>query len=228
MEFHLNTPPLKSQVILFHFYDIIIKYAFLERKETMASYASQKYEEIVTCDGDLTHILRKPVPFLTEKEWGLATTTVQKLMYVRNEILKGGAGLAAPQIGISLPIFIYTPDRTTENLRTVINPSFEPLGERMVEGYEACFSAPLRCAKLNRWEKINVHYQDLEGHGVEDVLEGFAAKVFQHEMDHLNGKLNIDHESAEVQTFTDAKIFEAYMKKIHQEDSKTYQNAAKK
>lgn len=188
----------------------------------MASYASQKYPEIVTCDADEARILRTPSPVLKAEEWALAQSTAEKLLFVRNDILKGGAGLAAPQIGLNYPIFLYTPDRTTQNLRIVINPSFEPMGEEYIEGAEACFSAPLRCTKLKRWKTIKVRYQTLDQKWGEDILEGFAAKVFQHEMDHLQGRLTMDHPTADVITFTDATEFEEHMKKVHLEDSKMY------
>jgi len=188
----------------------------------MTSYAVQKYKEIVTCDEDGMRMLRTPSPPLKEQEWTLVQVTVERLLFVRNEVLKGGAGLAAPQIGLNHPIFLYTPDRTTENLRVVINPSFEPIGADYVIGSEACFSAPLRCTKLKRWRRINVRYQTLEQKWVEDILEGFAAKVFQHEVDHIQGKLIIDHTSAEVTIFKDPKKFAEHMKHVHLEDSKTY------
>ena len=188
----------------------------------MAAFASEKYEEIVTCDEDPVNVLRQPALPITKQGWDQAQSTVQKLLYVREHILGGGAGLAAPQIGINHPIFIYTPDRTTESLRAVINPSFEPMGERKVKGDEACFSVPLRCTTLKRWEKIKVRYQNLDGFQVEEELDGFAAKVFQHEMDHLNGKLTIDHKDAKVLTFTSPQVFEDYMKQVHQEDAERY------
>jgi hypothetical protein len=115
----------------------------LQEEKPMASYASQKYKEIVTCDEDKANILQTPSLPLKEDDWALARSTAEKLLFVRNEILKGGAGLAAPQIGLNHPVFLYTPDRTTENLRVVINPSFESVGEECVEGSEACFSASI-------------------------------------------------------------------------------------
>lgn len=188
----------------------------------MASYASQKYEDIITCDEDVTNVLRTPAPFIGEDDWACVSPAVQKLLYVRDKVLGGGAGLAAPQVGISLPIFIYTPDRTTESLRVVINPSMAPIGPSCVRGAEACFSVPLRCTHLDRWETIKVRYQGLDRQWIEEIVEGFESKVFQHEMDHLKGKLTIDHASAEIMTFTEASLFEDHMKKIHLEDSKTY------
>ena len=192
----------------------------------MTSLASQFYEEIVTCENDGENILRMPTSFLEEKNWHFAQETVQKLHEIRNTVLKGGAGLAAPQIGISLPIFIYTPDRSTEGLINVINPSFEPMGIDVIEGYEACFSSPLRCVKLRRWKQIKCRYQDLKKQWTENILEDFPARVFQHEMDHLEGRLTLDHPNVEVITFSEAQEFEEYMKKVHLEDAKTYQISA--
>ena len=191
----------------------------------MSGFASQKYEGIVTFEEDCTNVLRQSTLPLTKKEWGFAEATIQKLLDVREKILKGGAGLAAPQIGINYPIFIYTPDRTTESLRVVINPSFEPIDDGIVDGYEACFSIPLHCIKIRRWEKIKVTYQNREGNTVETVLDGFAAKVFQHEVDHLRGKLIIDHETAEILRFLSPQAFQEHMKQVYLEDSKRYNKA---
>lgn len=188
----------------------------------MLGLASHPYEGIVTSDNDPTHILRTPTVPLTEKDWDLAKQTAQKLFKVRETVLKGGAGLAAPQIGINHPIFIYTPDRATENLRVVVNPSFEPIGNTLVVGDEACFSVPLHCTKVKRWEKIKVHYQNLDGEVIEEVLEGFAAKAFQHEIDHIKGKLTIDHETADILKFSNAQAFQEHMRQVHVEDSKGY------
>ena len=189
----------------------------------MTSTVSQKNQSILTCDKEegLT-ILHTPSPYLEEKDWDKAQSTADTLLYVRMEIIKRGAGLAAPQIGLNDPIFIYTPDRTPENLRVVINPTFEPVGDECVEGTEACFSEPLRCVKLNRWKKIKVRYQTLEKEWVEDVLEDFAAKVFQHETDHIQGKLLMDEPSGIITTFSNLEDFEAHMTQVMEEDSKTY------
>ncbi len=188
----------------------------------MTINASHKYEGIVTCDEDNENILRRPTSFLSGEHWELAKLTIEKLHSIRNNVLKGGAGLAAPQIGILLPIFIYTPDRRTESLIDAINPSYEPMGTDTVDGYEACFSEPLRCAKLKRWKQIKCRYQNLQEKWIEVLLQDFAAKVFQHEMDHLEGKLIIDHPSAKVLNFTESPAFEEYMANVLHEDSKTY------
>jgi peptide deformylase len=199
-------------------------FSFLIILNTMACYevkSTGAMNHIVVYNADPNGILRKATTTITKDNWEAAKETALKLLAVREKI-GGGAGLAAPQIGIAQPVFIYTPDRTTANLRVVINPSYEPLGSVKVTGKEACFSVPLHMTKLARWEKIKVRYQNLEGDSVEEVLEGFAAKVFQHEMDHLNATLTIDHPEAEIQTFPTQEAFEAYMQKVRLEDSKRY------
>ena len=188
----------------------------------MTAFASQKYEKILTCDEDSSNCLRQITKPISLKDWAVAKSTVEQLFYVRETFLKGGAGLAAPQIGIPQPIFIYTPDRTTESLKVVINPSFEPIGQATIEGSEACFSVPLRCTTLKRWETIMVKYQNLDGELIEQIVDGFEAKVFQHEMDHLKGQLTIDHEDADVLTFTDPLKFQEHMQQVHFEDAKRY------
>lgn len=188
----------------------------------MPSYASQRYEGIITSDNDRDHILRKPTCVLDEKNWHLAQLTVEKLHFVRHHVLKGGAGLAAPQIGILLPIFIYTPNRSAESLVDVINPSFEPMSPFTLESHESCFSVPLQIAKLKRWKQIKCRYQNLQGQWKEVVLQDFAAKVFQHEMDHLKGRLIVDDPLAQVETFSEIQDFENYMKKIYEKDVKYY------
>lgn len=186
-----------------------------------ASKVKEDMVSLVIYSKDPQNILHTPAEPFPLSDLNLAKETAQKLLAMREQI-GGGAGLAAPQIGINHPIFIYTPDRTTVNLRVVINPSYRPIGETQVWGEEACFSVPLHMTTLPRYEKIKVSYTDLEGNPVEEVLDGFAAKVFQHEMDHLQGILTIDHEEAKVQAFQTEEDFQNHMNKVRQGDAKRY------
>ncbi|MBY0502170.1 MAG: peptide deformylase [Alphaproteobacteria bacterium] len=188
----------------------------------MPACAAQAYEEIITWTKDPLCVLRSPTTSLNECEWDLARSIAKKLIQIRETILGGGAGLAAPQIGSNRSIFIFTPDRTTEGLKVAINPVFEPIDAQLIDGEEACFSIPLRCTKIKRWKTIKAKYQDLQGNIVEEILDDFSSKVFQHEIDHLKGKLTLDHETARVLTFSDPEAFIEYMKHVHLEDSKSY------
>ncbi|HXF90567.1 MAG TPA: peptide deformylase [Candidatus Nitrosotenuis sp.] len=188
----------------------------------MTGYALPHYQGLVTSEKDITNVLRTPTILLSEENWDIARSVIEKLYDFRQNVLQGGAGLAAPQIGLNYSIFIYTPDRTTTSLRHVINPQYEPLGDHLVDSPEACFSVPLKCTHLNRWQTIKVRYQTLDGNWFEEILNGFAARVFQHEMDHLQGKLTIDHEGAKIMFFSNVHSFKSYMKCIHSEDAKSY------
>lgn len=115
------------------------------------------------------------------------------------------AGLAAPQIGISKQIIIFAapknpdmrkfrPDFTQSMPKTIwINPEYTGIDEAGVsEDYEACFSIPDIAGEVPRFNKINYHAYDIQGNVIEGTAEGFLARIIQHEIDHLNGKLYID------------------------------------
>lgn len=188
----------------------------------MPSHASQKYAGIVKWDKDSLNILRTPTSPVNGSEWDDVKSIADNLIHTREIILGGGAGLAAPQIGITKSIFIFTSDRTTESLTVVINPSYEPIDTDIIEGGEACFSVPLKCVTIKRWKTIRVKFQNLQGKPVETILDGFAAKVFQHEMDHLNGRLIIDHITDQVLTFARSEDFIKHIENLRLEDSKNY------
>lgn len=109
----------------------------------------------------------------------------------------GAAGMAANQWGIKKRVFIFTPDGSEAGNRTevIINPSYMPYLRpteqqcKMVAAYEGCFSIPLTLGCINRYEAIVATYYTPEGNKIERIMEGWEARVFQHETDHLNGKL---------------------------------------
>ena len=109
---------------------------------------------------------------------------------------QNGAGLAAPQIGVSLRVVIF---ELQENPRyphiapvpytVLVNPVLTPLGEEQEEGWEGCLSVPGMRGLVPRYRRLR--YQGLDGQGVpiERTVEGFHARVVQHEVDHLDGIL---------------------------------------
>ncbi len=104
-----------------------------------------------------------------------------------------GVGLAGPQVGVSLQICVI--DVVPEGKRkpiVLINPKVLS-GEDKVELEEGCLSFPKIYEKVKRWNKVRVEYVDLKGNLKEVEVEGFLAKAFQHEIDHLNGKVFIDY-----------------------------------
>ncbi|MEI6146213.1 MAG: peptide deformylase [Methylococcales bacterium] len=110
-----------------------------------------------------------------------------------------GVGIAAPQVSISKQIIIVAsrptlryPKAPVMEPTVMINPTFTPLSEIKVKDWEGCLSIPSIRARVPRYKKIQVNYLDHLGSSFEIVLEDFVARVFQHEFDHLQGKVYLD------------------------------------
>jgi peptide deformylase len=106
-----------------------------------------------------------------------------------------GVGLAAPQIGVSLRLFVIdvaTDDDQPSDLRTFVNPEIlEHVGEVCYE--EGCLSFPGVHEEVRRAERVRVRAQRVDGSAFELEAEGLLAIAIQHENDHLDGKLMVDH-----------------------------------
>jgi peptide deformylase len=108
-----------------------------------------------------------------------------------------GAGLAAPQIGVDLQLVIFGTDAPNPRYpdaplvpRTVLlNPLITPIGDEEEEGWEGCLSVPGLRGVVPRWRRIRYTGFDEKGGRIEREVEGFHARVVQHECDHLEGKL---------------------------------------
>jgi peptide deformylase len=105
-----------------------------------------------------------------------------------------GLGLAGPQIGVLKRIFIYD---LGEGPETMINPEIVWQSEETIEDTEGCLSIPGHDMKVTRAAKIRIKGLGLDGKAREVEAEGMTARVFQHEMDHLDGVLIIDRTSDE-------------------------------
>lgn len=104
-----------------------------------------------------------------------------------------GVGLAAPQVHYDLRLFIIQPDPGDEStLRVAINPTITPLGGETEEGWEGCLSIPDIHGMVPRHIRVRLEAFDAEGKKYSEELEGFAARVAQHEFDHLAGTLFLD------------------------------------
>jgi peptide deformylase len=110
-----------------------------------------------------------------------------------------GAGLAAPQVMVSSRIVVievnsnprypYKPDIP---LTVLVNPEIEALDDETFANNEGCLSVPTLRGVTNRFVRIGVQALDRHGQQVEREIKGLSAVTFQHEVDHLNGKLFID------------------------------------
>ena len=99
-----------------------------------------------------------------------------------------GIGLAAPQIGVGLRIFVVSVDGTKENAKVYINPELEVFGS-LEANEEGCLSVPGVFAAIKRYRKCVVTATDLDGNRFTEEANGLQIRAFQHEYDHLEGTL---------------------------------------
>ncbi len=99
-----------------------------------------------------------------------------------------GVGLAAPQAGVNLRIFVVTFDGTRESTKVYINPTIE-LSGKLEPGEEGCLSLPNISGKVKRFTNCKVTAQDLEGNTFTEEGDQLYARALQHEYDHLEGTL---------------------------------------
>jgi peptide deformylase len=106
-----------------------------------------------------------------------------------------GVGLAAPQVHEDIRIFVALLEEDpgdTSEATVIINPEIVPVGTTKSEGWEGCLSIPDIRGMVPRWTDITVRALDRKGKAIELPFKGFAARVAQHETDHLDGVLFFD------------------------------------
>ena len=105
-----------------------------------------------------------------------------------------GIGLAATQIGVAKQVAVIDISPEKNEPLVIVNPAIQILDPTKTEDYdEGCLSVPGFFEKISRPSDIKLTYQDLNGKKQEIKPEGLLAKVVQHELDHLNGRLFVDH-----------------------------------
>ncbi len=106
-----------------------------------------------------------------------------------------GLGLAAPQVGENIRMFLITLGygSNKEIIVPVVNPEILGVSEERGFGEEGCLSLPGIYAQVERFMALKVRFQDLEGNVIEMELDRLDARIFQHELDHLDGVLFVDH-----------------------------------
>lgn len=110
--------------------------------------------------------------------------------------IESGAGLAAPQISVSLRVVIFGveanpryPDVEEVPMTVLINPIIEPIGEETEQGWEGCLSVPGMRGLVPRYTTIRYRGVNQKGEPIEHAVSDFHARVVQHECDHLDGIL---------------------------------------
>lgn len=112
-----------------------------------------------------------------------------------------GVGLAAPQVGLSERVIVveYNIDEEDEDspkkLYALVNPEIVKVSEEKIEGVEGCLSIPALIGEVDRHTEVVVKAQNRRGQPIKIKAEGWLARIFQHEIDHLEGVLFTDRAS---------------------------------
>lgn len=153
-------------------------------------------------------VLRRPAQSVPSSL--LATPSLRELVRLMAEVMRQapGVGLAAPQIGVPLRVFVAEDQqeriadlpegsatlrkRVALPLTVLVNPRLQPRGSEQVTFFEGCLSVRGYGALVPRWQSVSVSGVDVEGRPVSLALDGWPARIMQHELDHLDGTLYID------------------------------------
>ena len=131
----------------------------------------------------------------------LGTADTQRLIDDMIETMAeyDGVGLAAPQVHVSQRLVVYGvaanpryPDAPPIPLTVLVNPRITPVGDEQEQDWEGCLSIPDLRGRVPRWACLRVEAQGRDGETLRYTAEGFHARILQHELDHLDGKVYVD------------------------------------
>ncbi len=143
-------------------------------------------------------IARMGHPILRRRAEEISDPTAPEIRKLAQDMIETmidapGVGLAAPQVHIPLRLVIFRPPVLEEDeepgLTILANPVLEPLGDEITEDWEGCLSVPGLRGKVPRYNHLRYHGTDISGEAIDRTVEGFHARVVQHECDHLDGIL---------------------------------------
>lgn len=142
-------------------------------------------------------IVYYPAPVLLSPAARVETVpeNIEEILEGMREVmeLERGIGLAAPQVGLGLQIILVgQTDEDGPEERVLLNPEIVSRGTKKEWGEEGCLSFPEIYGEVLRYLEIEVGYTDLDGNPQTMKADGFLARVLQHEIDHLNGRIFTD------------------------------------
>lgn len=179
--------------------------------------------KIIQIDKDEKNPLRQEARLIKKDEFG--TEYLKNIIETMTSSLakeSDGVALAAPQIALSLSIFVIAPSAYSESAKwkplVFINPRITKISKKTAVMQEGCLSVRWIYGKTNRSIAATVEAYDVEGNKFSYGATGLVAHIFQHEIDHLHGTLFIDH-GFDFEEFTEEEMIEAE-KKRKEESSK--------
>lgn len=160
---------------------------------------------IATTGDDILTLMAEPVTVFDDKLRALAGSMLSTMLNAN------GVGIAATQVFSPVAMFIMAsnpneryPDAPVMSPTVVVNPKILSTSAATEAGIEGCLSIPGQRISILRHSQIEVQYQSLDGQWQQQVLNGFVARIFQHEYDHLQGitlleRINLMTSQPEVQ-----------------------------
>lgn len=138
-------------------------------------------------------LIQYPNPILRKKAQNIPAITpeIKELGLRMTEAMRRyqGVGLAGPQVGVSLRIIAVQDEK---DVLVCVNPQILEASKEQEIQEEGCLSLPGIYLPVKRPKEIKVRYIDLQGNAVERLARGLVARIFQHEIDHINGRLIIN------------------------------------
>ena len=151
----------------------------------------------------MNKILLVPHPLLRQKTKMIKKITKEDIELSKHMIkimkLASGVGLAANQIGILkqiVTIHIQDKENNLEKLYSLFNPVITKFSKEKIIMEEGCLSLPKQFADIERSTSISLRYTNEKNKIIEEEKDGFEARILQHEIDHLSGKLFVDYLSS--------------------------------
>lgn len=150
--------------------------------------------EIAQLGVEILRLQARPVDDFSLNEFHRLIDTMHAAMLESN-----GVGIAAPQLGASWQILIIASRPTARYPLApemapllMVNPQYQVIDATVIKDWEGCLSVPGIRALVPRYRAVKVDYQDAQGKACQIALQGFPARVFQHEFDHLQGLVYLD------------------------------------
>jgi peptide deformylase len=153
------------------------------------------YDHAVQYDDDETGVLRMECPVMSDEDFDRDTfrMVAMKLRWcVEHD--PNSAGMSAPQVGSTYRMMAL---RLPGAAVVMCNPEIAWASDEMVDGPEGCFSLPNKRVIVKRHKEVKINAVDETGRSISAHLAGLPAIAFQHELDHLSGKMILDHGEAE-------------------------------
>ena len=177
----------------------------------------------MTTIADIAQLGAKVLRLTAEPITDIESLETQQLIKTLQDTLAStqGVGIAAPQISVSKQLIIIAsrpsnryPHAPLMEPTVMINPSYKALSTLTEKDWEGCLSIPGIRALVPRYKSIKINYTNTQGQHLENELEGFVARVFQHEFDHLEGTVYLDRVENNRDIFSESEYFKAISPQI--------------